>query len=265
MTNEEFEIVVIDYLRGTLPLEEQKAFEELLNGNSNYKKIYNELLETWALMDVDRAPEPSKKMDDAFFGILRMEQEKQKGSESKNRSLLDILVLWLSKPQLAYALLIMVLIGSYFFKGNADSSTTSSQKVVDANTREIREKLVLTLLEQGSANKRLQGVSEANKIMEVDEKVVQALLRTLNNDPNVNVRLAAVESLTNYVGNPVVRQGLIQSIPNQESPIVQVTLANLMLALEEKRSIEPFKKLLERDELDTTVKRKIEKTIESII
>ncbi|MGD1947811.1 MAG: hypothetical protein ACFB0A_16505, partial [Croceivirga sp.] len=62
-----------------------------------------------------------------------------------------------------------------------------------------------------------------------------------------------------------VRQGLIQSIPNQESPIIQVTLANLMLALEEKRSIELFKQLLKKPELDTTVKKKIEKTIESII
>ena len=136
---------------------------------------------------------------------------------------------------------------------------------MDSETEQVREKLVLTLLEQNSANRRLEGVSEANKIGRVDDRVVDALLRTLNNDPNVNVRLAAIESLTNYVENPKVRQGLIQSIPNQESPIIQVTLANLMLALEEKRSIELFKQLLKKPELDTTVKKKIEKTIESII
>ena len=77
--------------------------------------------------------------------------------------------------------------------------------------------------------------------------------------------MAAIESLSNYVDNAEVRQGLVQSIPNQEAPIVQVTLANLMLALQEKQSVEPFKKLLQKKELDTTVKKKIESTIQSII
>jgi hypothetical protein len=92
-----------------------------------------------------------------------------------------------------------------------------------------------------------------------------ALLQTLNSDSNVNVRLAAIESLTNYVDNPMVRQGLVQSIPNQESPLLQITLANLMVALQEKASIEPFRQLLKEKQLDTTVKKRIEKSIQSII
>jgi len=67
------------------------------------------------------------------------------------------------------------------------------------------------------------------------------------------------------VDNPLVRQGLVKSIPNQESPILQITLANLMVALQEKASIEPFKQLLKQKQLDTTVKKRIEKSIESII
>ena len=74
-----------------------------------------------------------------------------------------------------------------------------------------------------------------------------------------------MESLTNYVENPLVRQGLVQAIQNQESPIMQITLANLMVALQEKASIEPFKQLLKNQELDTTVKKKIKNSIESII
>ena len=121
------------------------------------------------------------------------------------------------------------------------------------------------MLEQPSANKRLQGVNEANKIEKVDEKVIKALLQTLNSDPNVNVRLAAIESLTNYVENPMVREGLVQSIVKQDSPIVQVTLANLMVALQEKKSVEPFKKLMRSKQLDTLVKKKLERSIRQII
>ena len=124
---------------------------------------------------------------------------------------------------------------------------------------------MLTLLEQPSANQRLQGINEVNKIGKIDETVITALLKTLNNDANVNVRLAAIESLTKYLEEPMVREGLVQSIVKQDSPIIQVTLANLMVALQEKESIEPFKTLMRTKELDKSVKQKLETSINSII
>ncbi len=264
MKKEEFEIWALDYLRETLSEQEKNRFEELLEGDKLLKQQFNELKATWNLMDTIEVPVPSNQMDTSFFTVLQKEIDNQQKSNSI-KDYFNILVGWLMKPQLAYALLFLVLVGGYFLSSKEDLSSSSEGTVVSSETEQVREKLVLTLLEQPSANKRLEGVSEANKIGKVDDQVVNALLRTLNKDPNVNVRLAAIESLTNYVKNPKVRQGLIQSIPNQESPIVQVTLANLMLALEEKKSIEPFKRLLEKPELDTTVKKKIEKTIEEII
>ena len=63
----------------------------------------------------------------------------------------------------------------------------------------------------------------------------------------------------------MVREGLVQSIVKQDSPIIQVTLANLMVALQEKESIEPFKTLMRTKELDKSVKQKLETSINSII
>jgi hypothetical protein len=65
--------------------------------------------------------------------------------------------------------------------------------------------------------------------------------------------------------NPIVREGLVQSIVRQDAPIVQVTLADLMVALQEKKSVEPFKTLIRTKELNTSVKKKLETSIESII
>ncbi|MEM1259027.1 MAG: hypothetical protein AAGH81_10875 [Bacteroidota bacterium] len=264
MKKEEFELLALDYLRDTLLESEREAFEELLD-NDNFKGQFEEFREVWKMMDGIRVPEPSQAMDSAFFSTLADERDKQRKKKFPLKDYLNDFLSLLMKPQLAYSLLFLVLVGGYVWNTRLDPSSYGNRTVVDSETEQVREKLVLTLLEQNSANKRLEGVAEANKINKVDDQVINALLRTLNMDPNVNVRLAAIESLTNYVENPKVRQGLIQSIPNQESPIIQVTLANLMLALEEKKSIEPFKKLLEKPELDTTVKKKIEKTIKSII
>ncbi|MEO0570244.1 MAG: HEAT repeat domain-containing protein [Bacteroidota bacterium] len=266
MKKEEFEIVAFDYLRKTLSEKEQKDFEAFLDKHVDFKMELHGLKEAWELMDKPAVPETSEQMDNTFFNMLSAEVEAQGKSNHSVQYYLDNIFHWLFKPQLAYGLLFAVLAAVYFWPTpNNRRDSLDTIKVADSETEQVREKLVLTLLEQPSANKRLEGVSEANKIGKVDDQVINALLKTLNKDLNVNVRLAAIESLTNYVEHPKVRQGLIQSIPNQESPIIQVTLANLMLALEEKKSIEPFKQLLEKPELDTTVKKKIEKTIKSII
>lgn len=267
MKKEIFEVTAIDYLRDGLDEKNKKAFENYLSENPDALSAFNKLKESWNMMDSFLIPEPSENMDARFFEFLHTEAEKN--SKTKNNWLdsLSKSIGFMFRPQLAYGLLLLAigLVGGYFLNSKNDVQIVEKTMVVDNEAEEIREKYVLTLLEQPSANKRLQGVSEVSKIEKIDETVMTALLQTLNNDPNVNVRLAAIESLTNYVDNPKVRQGLVQSIPNQESPIVQVTLANLMTALQEKKSIEPFRKLLKEKKLDTAVKKKIENTIQSII
>ncbi|PRX57662.1 HEAT repeat domain-containing protein [Flagellimonas meridianipacifica] len=262
MDKETFEIMVMDYLAGEMTVSDKDMFDTLLKENPEYQKTYLDLEASWHSIQKLNSPEPSKKMDDSFFNMLSKEVEKNQANTSKN--IVDEWFGWF-RPQFALgALLLLIGLGlGYFLSPKEEASTENN--VVDIETEEVRQKLVLTLLEQPSANQRLQGVGEANKIAKVDEIVIKALLKTLNSDTNVNVRLAAVESLTNYVDNPLVRQGLVQAIPNQESPIMQITLANLMVALQEKASIEPFKQLLKEQELDTTVKKKIKNSIESII
>ncbi|WP_350292753.1 HEAT repeat domain-containing protein [uncultured Croceitalea sp.] len=267
MEQEEFERKAIEYIRGDIGEQERIAFEAYLEGNPKQKMELEGLMEVWSQTDKITTPEPSEQMDIRFFETLNAAVDKKEIKKSKgfNGLLSKFKFLW--SPQFAYGIVLLGIglsIG-YFFNTDKINNQVDANIASNNEAKEVREKLVLTLLEQPSANKRLQGVSEANKFDKVDETVINALLQTLNKDSNVNVRLAAIESLTNYVDNPAVRQGLVQSIPNQESPIVQVTLANLMAALQEKKSVEPFKKLLQNQKLDTTVKKKIESTIQSII
>lgn len=264
MNKEKFETQSIDYMSGIMSEDEKRNFEKFLKENPEYTDQFDELASAWKMINKLDAPEPSPKMDEAFFEMLSSEVEKTNGKNGWE-TLMEGLVMIL-KPQLAYGILLLGIgLGIGYYMNSSDNTNSVQNIVSNEETEDVRQKLVLTLLEQPSANQRLQGVSEANKFEDVDEMVIKALLQTLNNDSNVNVRLAAIESLTNYVDKPLVRQGLVKSIPNQESPILQVTLANLMVALQEKASIEPFKQLLKEKQLDTTVQKKIENSIESII
>jgi HEAT repeat protein len=130
---------------------------------------------------------------------------------------------------------------------------------------EMREMVLLSLLQNPSASERMRGVSYTSDIKNVNRNVALALLETLNNDPNVNVRLTTLEALTHFADNPVVREGLVHSIVQQESPLVQAALADVMLKLQEKRALSPFKKLLQQKDLNGMVRAKIEQTITRII
>ncbi|MCB0372805.1 MAG: HEAT repeat domain-containing protein [Muricauda sp.] len=264
MKEDKFEIQAVDFISGSMTEDEARRFEKFLDENPRYQEKFNDLQDAWGMMEEIDSPKPSEKMDEAFFEMLSNEMDKQRSKSSKSGLLSWFPIIF--KPQLAYGIFLLALgLGIGYVLAPTTASGPTEVLVANHETEEVRQKLVLTLLEQPSANQRLQGVSEANKFENADEIVIKALLQTLNSDSNVNVRLAAIESLTNYVDNPTVRQGLVQSIPNQESPLLQITLANLMVALQEKASIEPFKQLLQEKQLDTTVKKRIEKSIQSII
>ena len=141
-------------------------------------------------------------------------------------------------------------------------STESKQlEALTAQVHEMRELMMLSLLQNPAASERIRAVSYTSEIGHVNPHIAAALLATLNSDPNVNVRLTTLEALTHFARDPVVREGLIQSILQQESPVMQAALADVMLKLQEKRAIQPFKKLLQQKDLNGMVRSKIEQTI----
>lgn len=141
------------------------------------------------------------------------------------------------------------------------SAESKQLEALTAQVREMRELMMLSLLQNPAASERLRAVSYTSEIGAVNPKIAAALLATLNSDPNVNVRLTTLEALTHFARDPAVREGLIQSILQQDSPLMQAALADVMLKLQEKRAIQPFKKLLQQKGLNEMVKTKVEQTI----
>ena len=80
--------------------------------------------------------------------------------------------------------------------------------------------MMLSLLENPSATERLRAVGYTKNLNDANGRVIDALLTTLNNDPNVNVRLVTLEALAELAHDPRAREGLVQSLTKQESPLV---------------------------------------------
>lgn len=153
--------------------------------------------------------------------------------------------------------------------GAVVSSPAGSDKeqlqVLSTQVHEMREMVLLALLENPSASERIRGVSYTSEISKVNKNVINALLSTLNNDPNSNVRLITLEALTHYADDPAVREGLVQSILQQDSPLVQAALADAMLKLQEKKAVPSLKELLQQKDLNEMVRMKIRQTLTRLI
>jgi hypothetical protein len=172
----------------------------------------------------------------------------------------------------AYSLLLIVAglgLGRWLSgpRPEATAGGTDKQQLAALTTQvtEMREMMMKSLLQNPSASERIRGISYTSEITTVDKSVIEALLTTLNDDPNVNVRLMTLEALTHYASDPAVREGLVASISQQESPLVQAAMADVMLKLQEKNAIKPLKKLLQQKDLNTLVRNKVEAAIARII
>ena len=143
----------------------------------------------------------------------------------------------------AAALMAGVIIGFVLPEKQTDQSKdiTSLKHEVD----QLRETMMLTLLQDEAPTERLKAVSYSDEFDQYNNKVITALLTALNEDDNINVRLATVEALQKYTAEPWVREQLVKSIAMQSSPLVQVALAECMVSIKEKSSILELEKVSE--------------------
>ena len=120
--------------------------------------------------------------------------------------------------------------------------------------REMRQMVTLSLLQQQSATERLRGVSFTSQIDQPDGEVTGALLETLMHDSNVNVRLATIDALKRLSSRDVVRRGVIEAIPRQTSPLVQIALIDFIVEKNGREAADTLRRLSMDEMLDQAVR-----------
>jgi hypothetical protein len=194
------------------------------------------------------AVEPSARLDARFHAMLdgyREAQTPAKKPAAARSTLFD----WTRGPwlrQLAAAAVVfiagLVMGTSNRFLSASNEANPEVARLRDESAR-LRQIVTLSLLQEPSASDRLRGVDWSSQLQHPGRDVLSALLRALASDPNTNVRLAAVDALRQFAANRAVRDGLIESLDAQPSPMVQIEVIDLLVELGEKHSIPALKKL----------------------
>lgn len=260
------------FLTDSLQEQERRELVSHLESCADCREELEEEKKIWQLMGEIPQPEPSGTMQAGFQAMLSEYKQAMQAKEHPSGGWMDRLREFLSlqvQPHLAYSLLLLAigLIGGYYLHRPETSATAYNQQIdsLASQVSEMKQVMMLSLLQDPSASQRIRAVSYTEEISNVDMKVISALFTTLNGDPNVNVRLATLDVLTKLAGEPKVREGLVRSINQQDSPIMQTAIADVMVKLQEKSAVDSLQKLLNKKNLNKMVKSKIEKSIQILI
>ena len=108
-------------------------------------------------------------------------------------------------------------------------SLPKKDKHVEKVINDIRQEgLFANLSDSSSSSTRLAAILEIKKQGTMSDYMVNRLARTLNNDNNSNVRLAALDILGKYSDDKSVSVLLVNSLNTQTDPMVQLELVTLL-------------------------------------
>ncbi len=247
MDTEKLEGLLIDYIDGKLNETERTEVERELAASDQSYKMYEELREIMQLMSKSPAIESAPRVRVEFERALLAEQKL-----AMNRTTQVFFNPVVLRMAAAVALLITGVALGYWINQNQqrEEELATLGKEVEAT-----KKLMMGMLvNQQSASQRMLGVTVAFKMDKPDDEIVNALIKAMNADANLNVRLAALEALSKLHEQEHVRKALIASLATQTDPVVQISLIRILVELKERESLKELLRITNDEELLPAVK-----------
>ena len=253
MEKEKLESLLIDYIDNRLNEADTRITEQELLQNADARKLYDELKEVMLLMEESPELQPTDGLRDNF---KRMVGEAGAAS-SKTQAIFFRPAFY----RVAAAIALVVVSGFLGFwiseRNSRQDRIADMEREMEGTRQQLAEtrKMIFGMLENElSASQRIKGVNVAMEMSHADDEVVKALMQTMLSDRNTNVRLAALEALSQFQHDPDVRKGLIDALSKQTDPMVQIRLIQLMVQMKEKDVVNDLQRMVDDAETMKAVK-----------
>jgi len=92
----------------------------------------------------------------------------------------------------------------------------------------LTKDLYTNLGDSSSSSVRLSAILEIDRASKMNQNTLDNLFKTLNNDSNSNVRMAALSVMAQYANDEYVSSLLVKSLATQNDPLVQLGLIDLL-------------------------------------
>lgn len=127
---------------------------------------------------------------------------------------------------------------------------------LQAQVENLRQTVALSMLQDQSPSSRIRGVGYSAQVARPDREMEQALLYTLNHDANVNVRLSATDALEKLSANPEIRRALVDALPLQDSPLVEISLMDIFVENNDPAAIPAMRTLAQDPKTDESARQR---------
>lgn len=244
MEKEQVERLLIDYSDGKLnDVDRKKAEQELINNPEAYT-LYEQLKEVFGAIDRSASLEPSRSLKVNFDQLLAQEMG---GAKAKAIFFQPVFY----RIAAAVAFLVVAGFGGYWVAQNQKQAQRLAE--IEKEMVATKQMMMAMMNNDQSASQRISGVTVAYKFEKADDEIVNVLVKTMHEDPNTNVRMAALEALSKFHEDLSVRKELVHSLTVQKDPVVQIALIQLLVTIKEKSVM----KDLERMTKDKTIMKAV--------
>ncbi len=247
----------IDYidnnLDNTSKLELEKHIKKCkeCSGKLSQIKLLNE-----KVLKVRKVGTPASLFENFMFNL---ENEKNK---LNNRMFGSFNMSWL---KIAASILIFI-IGSLFGVLLTKSYLVNTKvKDLENEIGKLKQVVAVTMFGEHTTSEKIKALNYSGENRQANQNFVKALAYALHNDDNVNVRLAAAKALFRYKDVEEVNELLIQSLNEQNEPMVQIVLIKFLVDNKEKEAVESLKYLIDNDETNIVVKQYAEKGLQILL
>jgi hypothetical protein len=246
MEREQLESLLIDYIDGKLSDSDIALVQKELAENEKSLKLYEELREVIEAMDNSSTYEVPASLRTSFNKVLK--------EESASSPKAKVILFQPAFYRVAAAVALLITAGGIGYWISQYKQQQAEIAELRRQMEETKEEMMGMLRNQYSASQRIQGVNVALTIEKADDEVVRALTKTMNDDPNTNVRLAALDALSKFHQEPQVRRILIESLATQKDPVVQIALIQILVTMKEKGVVKDLERIVDDEETIKAVK-----------
>ncbi|MEQ9301677.1 MAG: HEAT repeat domain-containing protein [Cyclobacteriaceae bacterium] len=250
------EELIPDYLEGSLSENDRQEFEKALPLYPDLQEEVDQLMSVseGLTSTPDLAPSHASKMR---FRQALMEEKMAMPKDTRTTNP------WAYQIAAGFALLVCGIAIGLLINRPADNST--QLLAMQQELSETKSLVLQSALKNHSASDRIRAVSLTGNISQPNAELIGTLVKTLNTDESPNVRLAAAEALAQYGDNDLVRASLVRSLSYQEDPIIQVTLIQMMVRLDEKSALKQLKALSNDEDIQAVVRQSAQTAIQILI
>lgn len=223
---------IIDYIDNELSVEENTSIKNHIATCTSCKKVYDETKELLLVFSNEPVMQPTGNLSSSFYKMLEEEKQSQPKvihlNQKKKKSY---------KSLMQIAASVAILMTGYLLGG------------YNQNTSSENQHMILAMANESSPSERIKAVNYTEELTTPDSSILKALIERMQKDSNSNVRLTAVEALSKFTDSELVKVSFIETLSIETDPTIQIEIIQILVDIQEKRALNPMKKLLEQPEL----------------